>query len=167
MNHLEISRRSALIGLALLPTAAWAADPVQLSEAWTRATPGQSTSSAVYLTIVSAQADAVVGVTTPIAAASLHLHQMVNGVGQMRPVERVEIAAATPFHFAPMGYHIMVTGLKVPLKAGDHFPLTLQFAKAGAITVAVTVRPLRDTVPMSGMPGMDAMPGMSNMDMTK
>ncbi len=167
MNYLTLSRRLALIGLCLLPTAGWAADAVQVSDAWTRATPGQATSSAVYLTIVSAQADAVVAATTPIAAASLHLHQMLNGIGQMRAVERVAITAATPFHFAPMGYHIMVTGLKAPLKPGDHFPLTLNFEKAGPVTVAVTVRPLRESTPMTPMSGMDAMPGMSNMDMPK
>ena len=163
MKYFAISRRLALIGLCLLPAAGWPADAVQLTDAWARATPGQSTSAAVYVTILSRQADAVVAATTPIAtSASLHVHQMVNGVGQMRPVDHAEIAAATPFHFAPMGYHIMLTGLKAPLKAGDHFPLTLKFEKAGQITVAVAVRPLRDSVP--AMSGMDSMPGM---DMTK
>ncbi|WP_280954841.1 copper chaperone PCu(A)C [Paludibacterium denitrificans] len=30
-------------------------------------------------------------------------------------------------------------GLKQPLKAGDHFPLTLKFEKAGSVTVDVQV----------------------------
>ena len=40
---------------------------------------------------------------------------------------------------APGGYHIMLMGLKQPLKEGDHIPITLTFAHAGAITAQVTV----------------------------
>ncbi len=41
--------------------------------------------------------------------------------------------------FAPGGYHIMLTGLKAPLKTGDSFPLTLTFAGAGEVKVDVKV----------------------------
>lgn len=164
MNFRILSRRTALIGLCLLPLAARAGEAVQVSDAWCRATPGAATATAIYLTIVNGAADAVTGATTPLGAASLHVHQMVNGVGQMRPVAQAELVPATPFRFTPMGYHIMLTGLTAPLKAGGHFPLTLHFAKAADVTVQVTVRPLREAAPMSAMPGMGAMPGM---DMTK
>ena len=40
---------------------------------------------------------------------------------------------------APGGYHIMLTGLKQPLKQGDSFPVTLSFAKAGQVTATATV----------------------------
>jgi hypothetical protein len=38
------------------------------------------------------------------------------------------------------GYHFMLIGLKKPLNAGDKFPLTLNFEKAGRIEVSVTVQ---------------------------
>ena len=45
-------------------------------------------------------------------------------------------------------YHLMLMGLKAPLKAGSSFPLKLKFEKAGEVTVEVTVLP----------PGVDNMP---------
>jgi len=45
--------------------------------------------------------------------------------------------------------------LKQPLKLGDSFPLTLSFAKAGAITVTVSVQQIKAAAkPMGDMPGM-------------
>jgi copper(I)-binding protein len=43
---------------------------------------------------------------------------------------------------APGGYHLMLMGLKAPLRAGDTFPLTLQFEHAPPLTVTVAVEPL-------------------------
>jgi hypothetical protein len=39
----------------------------------------------------------------------------------------------------PGGYHVMLGDLKRPLQAGDSFPLTLVFEKAGSIEVNVVV----------------------------
>ena len=39
----------------------------------------------------------------------------------------------------PGGLHLMFVGLKAPLKAGDKFPLTLTFEKAGTVEVVVNV----------------------------
>jgi len=55
--------------------------------------------------------------------------------------------------FKPGGMHIMLVGLKQPLKAGDSFPLTLAFQKAGAVeTTVMIVKP--------GGAGAGDMPGM-------
>jgi copper(I)-binding protein len=46
-------------------------------------------------------------------------------------------------------------GLKQQLKPGDSFPLTLDFAKAGPVTVTVAVQPIKaKPKPMQDMPGM-------------
>ena len=47
----------------------------------------------------------------------------------------------------------MLTGLKQPLKLGDSFPLTLTFAKAGPVSVTVSVEAIK-AKPMADMPGM-------------
>jgi len=61
-------------------------------------------------------------------------------VMRMREVNGgVALAAGSQVKFMPGGYHIMLMGLKQPLKAGDRFPLTLKFAKAGSVTVEVLV----------------------------
>ena len=48
-------------------------------------------------------------------------------------------AVAERVELKPGGTHLMLVGLKAPLKAGDKFPLTLRFEKAGPIEVVVNV----------------------------
>ena len=50
-----------------------------------------------------------------------------DGVMKMREVEGLELKPGDMITFAPGGYHIMLIGLKAPLKVGDSFPLTLTF----------------------------------------
>ena len=49
--------------------------------------------------------------------------------------------------FQPGGLHVMLFGLKQPLKAGEHFPLTLEFEKAGKVEVQVQVESAEAQVP--------------------
>src|SRR3546814_16908753 len=69
----------------------------------------------------------------------LHTHTMDGNVMQMRRVEALEIPAQGKAALQPGGIHIMLIGLKQPLREGERFPLTLTFAKAGAVTVEVAV----------------------------
>src|SRR5208337_4082426 len=122
---------------------------------------GLGTTGAAYLTVTNkGPADHLIGVSTPIAATA-ELHETINdnGVMKMRPVTSIALEPARPVTFAPGGYHVMLTGLKSALKAGDSFPLTLNFEHARPITVAGKVE-----AAMGGGMGhgtMGAMPGMS------
>jgi periplasmic copper chaperone A len=108
--------------------------------AWSRATPGQSKNGAVFLEIKSDRADQLLSASGAVAdAIEIHTHINDNGIMQMRRVDAVEIAEGAT-KFVPGGYHIMLLGLKQPLKAGDTFKLTLTFAAAGARDVEVAVR---------------------------
>jgi copper(I)-binding protein len=49
--------------------------------------------------------------------------------------------------FNPGGWHIMVVGLKQPLREGQTFPLTLNFEKAGKEDVIVSVAKVGATRP--------------------
>jgi len=51
----------------------------------------------------------------------------------------VEVAPGARASFSPGGVHIMVVGLKQPLKVGQSFPLTLTFEKAGKEAVSVPI----------------------------
>ncbi len=117
---------------------------IAVTDLWARATPPGASTGAVYATITDTGApDRLMSVSTPIAAsASVHESETVNGVTQMRPVEALAIDPKAPTKLAPGGYHVMLEGLKQPLKAADQFPLTLTFEHAGAVTTMVTVRPL-------------------------
>jgi hypothetical protein len=47
-------------------------------------------------------------------------------------------------HGAASGYHLMLMGLKAPLKDGDRFPVVLNFKRAGEREVMVWVQTPRD-----------------------
>ena len=57
----------------------------------------------------------------------------------MRELRSVEIDPGAKVIFKPGDMHMMMVGLKQPLKEGETFPLTLTFEKAGKIDVTVSV----------------------------
>ncbi len=59
---------------------------------------------------------------------------------KMQQVQAVAIPAGGEVRFEPMGYHVMLFGLKQQAKDGERFPLTLTFEKAGAIELEVAVQ---------------------------
>ncbi|MCC6756118.1 MAG: copper chaperone PCu(A)C, partial [Solirubrobacterales bacterium] len=52
--------------------------------------------------------------------------------------------------FAPGGMHLMLMGLGAGFDEGTHFPLTLTFETAGAVTVEVPVLGVAATGPEGG-----------------
>jgi copper(I)-binding protein len=61
------------------------------------------------------------------AAKSVELHRMTsaNGMMKMREVKAIELPAGKRVNLREGGYHLMLTGLKTPLKEGATLPLTL------------------------------------------
>lgn len=85
--------------------------------------------------------DRLTGASTPMAErAELHTHLSSGGVMKMRRLDGVDVPANGAVMFQPGGLHVMLLGLKRPLKAGESFPLVLRFERAGALEVVVTVR---------------------------
>jgi periplasmic copper chaperone A len=150
---------AAIIGLSQAATA-WAgsasAAPIMVSGAWSRVTPSADSAAVVYLTVTdSSTPDTLLGARTPVAkTAALHQSRMANGIMEMGAVGTLALAPGKPLAFAPGGYHIMLTGLAHVLNAGDHFPITLTFAHAGAVTAEVTVQPMSYAPPAADMGGM-------------
>jgi copper(I)-binding protein len=71
-------------------------------------------------------------------------------VMRMREVQAIELAPGSKTELKPGGYHIMLMDLAGPLKAGDRFPLTLVFEKAGEITVHIMVEKMSGPAPDHG-----------------
>lgn len=138
---------SALLCLCLLSAGAMAHEfklgDIKIGHPWSRAMPESSPTGGVYLSLNNQgkTADKLLSASTPRAAkAELHTHINDKGVMRMREVAGgVEVAAGQQVKFAPGSYHVMLMGLRQPLRAGDHFPLTLRFEKAGSVTVDVAV----------------------------
>jgi len=137
-----MSMRLLLLAASLLIAAGAAAaqSVVEVTDAWARATPGKAENGAAYLTITSPTADRLTGLSTPVAdKAELHLMTMEGGIMRMRPLAGVDLAPGQKVALKPGGTHVMLVGLKEPLRPGQSFPLILQFEKAGASEVTVAV----------------------------
>ena len=114
--------------------------PIEVKNAWARATIGKHDVGAAYLTILSAVPDRLVAASTPVAAkADLMTMEGGSGAMKMRYLSAIEVPANRPVILNPDGLHVWLAGLKQPLKAGESFPLTLSFEKAGRRDVTVSI----------------------------
>ena len=109
---------------------------------WSRELPPNAPAGAAYFTLKNqgASADRLIGASTSRAQKSeLHTHVHQDGLMKMQQIPAVEIPAKGEVAFQPGGNHVMLFGLSQPLKAGEQFPLTLEFEKAGKVEVQVQV----------------------------
>lgn len=114
---------------------------IRVSNAWARPTIGQAP-GAVYLTISNKgeAPDRLTGaVTDHSAMAMVHQNEVVDGVAKMRMAGEINIPAHEQIEMRPGGTHIMLEGLKAPLRTGDDFDLVLKFRNSPDQTVKVTV----------------------------
>lgn len=132
------------MSLASASAAPKSAAPLHLSQAWSRATPPAAATGAGYLTISNTgkSADRLIGGSTSVAAKlEIHEMSMTGGVMRMRPVAGgLAIGPGQSVTLKPGGYHLMLIGLKRPLKAGERVPVTLTFERAGAVRIELDVR---------------------------
>jgi copper(I)-binding protein len=116
---------------------------LHIEHPYARPTVPMQRSGGAYLTIENKgkDADKLVAVSSPIAeSVQIHTMSMDGDVMKMREVDGIELKPASKVEMMPgHGYHLMMLGLRQPLKAGDRFPLTLTFEKAGKTEVSVIV----------------------------
>jgi copper(I)-binding protein len=139
-----MTRRGLIAAAALLlaTVAGAAAEDAALTidHAWARATPGKAQNGAAYFTVTSTGGDRLLAVATPVAQkAEVHENIDEKGVMKMRPAGPLTLEPGKPVELKPGGYHVMLIGLKQPLKEGETFPLTLTFEKAGTREVTVAI----------------------------
>jgi periplasmic copper chaperone A len=101
------------------------------------------TNSAAYMRMTDqgTKPDALISASTPVAQkVELHVFNVENGVYGMHPVPAIEVSpGAASTVLQPGGAHVMLEGLKQPLKIGETFPLTLTFKNAGQLRIEVQV----------------------------
>jgi copper(I)-binding protein len=125
-------------------------DGVEVSAAWSRATPPGTRVGVVYFDVVNhaAQPDRLLTARSPAAArVEMHETSMVDGVMRMRPLAGVDLPPGVTLRFAPEGRHMMLVDLAAPLQEGTPISLTLEFARAAPQTLPVPVRALGAVVP--------------------
>jgi copper(I)-binding protein len=138
----------ALIACAV-PAAASAAIVVEHPQI--RPTLGSQATTAAYMTIrnTGAQPDRLVGASCACAASVMpHRTTTVNGVSRMEMEMAVPIPAHGMVVFDARGRHLMLTGVKAPIRAGAKVPMVLKFEKAGRVAATFAAADL------AGMAGM-------------
>jgi hypothetical protein len=90
------------------------------------------------LTNQAATTDALVGVSSPVAART----ELIDGD---RAVDRIPLPPGQTDLELTTG--VLLTGIRSPLQPGQWFPVTFRFAHAGTTTTQITVGPLGSPAP--------------------
>jgi copper(I)-binding protein len=121
-------KRVLVPALAALCLSAAAAAPtlVRVDDAWVRATVPEQKTTGAYMAITSPRGGRLVGASSPIAAAvEVHEMKMEGDVMRMRAIAALPLPAGQRVELKPGAFHMMMLGLKQPVKAGDIVPLKL------------------------------------------
>jgi periplasmic copper chaperone A len=133
----------ALASLLWLTHAAFAADMMVMDAVARASLVPTAKTGAIYFTLMNHGAvdDKLLSATSPASeTVELHETQMDGDVMKMRAIEGgVALAAGATVEFKTGGMHVMLVGLKAPLKEGDTIQVELNFEKAGMIKVDVPV----------------------------
>jgi len=114
---------------------------------WTRPAPANMSMGVAYLSITNHGKDAetLSAASTPVAeSVQFHQTSIVDGVARMRPLAEVVIAPGATVNIEPGGIHLMLLNLKSAIETGKTVPLTLEFRRAGKITVQLEVERRED-----------------------
>ena len=118
------TRFTCIAFLAAFSVNAFAEDTV--TETWVRGTVAGQGSTGAYMKLRSTTDAALVAISSPrVQSVELHAMHMENGVMRMRAIDTLALPAGRTVELGPSGYHVMLTGLRRPLNAGEKVPLTL------------------------------------------
>jgi hypothetical protein len=112
---------------------------------WARPTFALATNGAAYLSIhnMGGNQDRLTAASVDVdIAQEVQIHDVLmdGDIMRMRQITSgVAIANGEIVSFTPGGKHLMLLGLKKPLKEGESFPLTLYFENSQAMVVTVKI----------------------------
>ena len=141
----KLSKSLAWAALVLAGATVHAASPAVLKaeQAWARPTVAGQQAGGAYVTLHNggATVDRLLGGSTPAAErVEVHEMRMDGSVMRMRELPALELPAGKSTKLEPGGLHLMLMGLKAPLKVGDKVPLKLRFEKAGEVDLVLLVQ---------------------------
>lgn len=114
-----------------------------VQDAYARAVAPGVANSAAFMRIhnASEQPLALVAASSPVAeVVELHTHQLEAGVMKMRRIEQIIIAPRSETVLEPGGLHLMLIGLRHPLKVGDPVALELTFDRGEPVALTAETR---------------------------
>jgi copper(I)-binding protein len=149
--------KTVILSLSLvMPVLAQAQTTV--TDPWVRGTVAQQKTTGLFAKITSAKGGKLVAVASPVAGVvEIHEMSMDGTTMKMRALPNgLALPAGQAVELKPGGYHVMLTDLKQPLKAGDFVALTLTIegldGKQETVEVKAPVKPLgAAAMPAHGM----------------
>ena len=167
MNRIVPLFATAILMVAISTAGALAGDAkvgdITVEAPWARASAGKAKAGVAFMTLNNAGAtdDKLIKASADVSKkAELHTHIREGDIMRMRRVEAIDVPAGGVATLEPGGDHVMLMGLREPLKEGETFPLTLTFENAGEVTVEVMVMKV-------GAMGHGSMGGHGTMPMNK
>jgi copper(I)-binding protein len=131
-----------LFSIAFLVTALFAND-ITVENAYVREVPPNMPNSAAFMLLNNSSDKEVALVSAESDVANIveiHEHVHENGMMKMRQVPKIAIAPKAQTVLQPGGYHVMLIGLKQPLKAGQMVALTLKFSNDQVVSIEAPVQ---------------------------
>jgi hypothetical protein len=156
---MKLTSMMAAVALTASVIGAYAAgEPVEVQNAWARATVKGQMATGAFMDITAKDNLKLVGGSSPVAGVTqVHEMKMVDGVMKMAEVKGgLELPAGKMVALKPGGYHVMLMDLKQPLEKDSTVPLTLVFKDAKGVESKLELK-----LPVNAMgKGPGAMPGM-------
>ena len=154
---LWLSGLTLVLTTSLSAAAQTAADAVEPVDAYVRAVPPVSQTSAAFMTLknTGGEAHAVVAARSP-AAQIVELHTPImgdDGMHRMRDVEKIEIPAGGEAALQPGGLHVRLINLNGPLEPGNSVDLTLVYDDGSEDTLTAPIKSVGETMMMQSKCG--------------
>lgn len=140
--------RDLLSSILAMLVAANAFAQVSVEAPWVRESLPQQQATGAFMRLHADAADVrLVGASSPLAeVAEIHEMRMTDNIARMQRVDAIPLKAGETVDLMSGGYHLMLMGLKGPMRKGQVVPLTLVFEYAGgrreSVTIGAPVRPL-------------------------
>lgn len=127
---------------ATLLFAASARAEVKIDAPWVRATVPAQKATGAFMTLTASTPTRLTGVESPAAEiGEVHEMAMEGNMMLMRRLDNgLELPAGKAVELKPGSHHLMLLGLKQPIKAGDKVPLTLRFTDRNGKTQRVELQ---------------------------
>ena len=146
MYFLRFLATAALLAIASLSQAQqhYTAGDIHVFDAYARPTVSHQPTAGAYVGLenMGKQPDRLISASSP-AAKRVEIHTMSmdhNHVMKMKEIGAIDLKPGEAITMKPGdGFHLMLIGLNQRLKAGDTFPMTLVFEKAGKVEIVVAV----------------------------
>jgi len=104
---------------------------------------GETTAAYMLIKNTGADADKLISVSCDAAMMTQAMQSSMEGdVMSMGDVPIIDLPAGKTVELKSGGFHIMLMELTQELKAGDTISLTLEFEKAGKMTIEVPIKAL-------------------------